>query len=312
MEKCRICNNEKNNKKYLVKERQLNQGETFEYLYCAKCGTLQLMYIPDNIGEYYSNSYYAFREDDSLKKDKYLNLLLKLFIMIESRFEGLSDIFEKFQGTKVYQLKSLSGSKVCFKDSILDVGCGTGNWLQYLSAIGFENLTGLDLFADPIKDRKWKFIKGEITELPNKETYDYVFLNHSFEHMNNPNEALSKIHYILKREGTCVIRIPVIGKKAWRTYKENWYQIDAPRHIFLYSVKAFNYLAKKSGFKLIKVKYDSIETQFRASEYYQKTDWNLDEIYRRTDSKRQSYVKKAIEANRCNDGDQAIFYLKKL
>lgn len=42
MKECKICKNRDHNEIYYVRERQLNKGDIFEYLYCAKCGTLQL------------------------------------------------------------------------------------------------------------------------------------------------------------------------------------------------------------------------------------------------------------------------------
>ena len=39
---CRICGNAKKNKLYEIRERQLKNGDIFQYLYCNQCGTLQL------------------------------------------------------------------------------------------------------------------------------------------------------------------------------------------------------------------------------------------------------------------------------
>ena len=54
MNECKICKNAKNNELYYIKERQLNEGNIFEYLYCCRCGTLQLNETVEDISHFYS------------------------------------------------------------------------------------------------------------------------------------------------------------------------------------------------------------------------------------------------------------------
>jgi len=37
--------------------------------------------------------------------------------------------------------------------------------------------------------------------------------------------------------GWCVIRIPTVSSFAWEHYREQWVQLDAPRHFFLHKVR---------------------------------------------------------------------------
>ena len=56
--RCKICRNSKNNKIYIVHERMLNNGNTFQYLFCDRCGTLQLIDEVVDIGKYYQEDYH--------------------------------------------------------------------------------------------------------------------------------------------------------------------------------------------------------------------------------------------------------------
>jgi len=125
------------------------------------------------------------------------------------------------------------------------------------------------------------------------------------------------LHRLLKENRYILIRIPTVSSHAWRHYRENWVQLDAPRHLFLHSVKSLKHLAETNGFELIKVVYDSTEFQFVGSELYlrniplkahcgkniKNTLFNKDEI--------DEYRKKAEALNQMNDGDQACFILYK-
>lgn len=311
MNECRICKNNKNNKLYYVKERQLNEGDTFEYLYCGKCGTLQLNEVVEDMSHFYQDNYYAFIEENYSRKTLAGRIFDQCFVFVLVHSNWSAKTYERLQGSKYYRLRCLCGTKLKFSDSLLDVGCGSGNWLQFLYTVGFKNLTGVDLYAPPYKQRSWKFIQGEIEDLDEVKKYKFITLNHSFEHMQNPIAVLEKVYRLLDENGMCILRIPLMEQKAWRLYQEHWYQIDAPRHAYLYTKRAMQYLCKKTGLRVKKILFDSLEAQFRASEYYRKTNWSLDYIYKRTRKKVPKYRKMAIEANKNGEGDQAIFYIVK-
>ena len=111
-----------------------------------------------------------------------------------------------------------------------------------------------------------------------------------------------------------MIRIPTVSSYAWKYYGINWYQIDAPRHFYLHSVKSLKILAEKCGFYIDQIKYDSGPLQFSISENY-KQDIPLygnDPHIQFSPEEIKSFEKKAEELNAQNQGDQATFYLKKI
>ena len=64
-----------------------------------------------------------------------------------------------------------------------------------------------------------------------------------------------------------MLRIPTVSSFTWRQYKENWIELDAPRHFFLHSKKSIDLLAEKTGFKIDRYIYDSNELQFFSELY---------------------------------------------
>ncbi len=311
MNECKICKNAKNNELYYIKERQLNEGNIFEYLYCCRCGTLQLNETVEDISHFYSDDYYAFIEEKYDRKTIAGKIFDRCLVFLLVHMNLPVKMYERLQGSKYYQLRCIFGTKLKYSDSLLDVGCGSGNWLQFLDTLGFKNLTGVDLYAPPYKQRSWNFIQGQLEDLEESQKYKLITLNHSFEHMQNPVTVLQKIYRLLDNDGMCILRIPLMEQKAWHMYHENWYQIDAPRHAYLYTKRALQYLCHQANLRIIKIAFDSLEAQFRASEYYRRTNWSLDHIYQKTRDMIPKYRQMAIEANQSGEGDQAIFYIVK-
>lgn len=308
--KCRICGNMSNNKLFLVKERMINKGDVFEYFLCSSCGTLQMKSFEiSNMGEYYSEKYYSFDENQLLNnKSQIKNIFHKVLFFTLLYIPMPRRVTEKCWERFAHYMY-LKGTRVTNDSKILDVGCGSGKWLNFLSCIGFKKLYGIDKYCKCPLDG-FEFNTTDIMHYSQND-FDVITFHHSFEHMENPIEVLARVKELLKSTGICIIRIPVCGGEMWEEYQTNWYQIDAPRHYFLYSQKGFEVLCKKSGFSVERIIYDSMPTQYIISEYYKDTDLSLDEICSRISvQENEKFRKRTQIANRNQEGDMAIFYIR--
>ena len=143
--------------------------------------------------------------------------------------------------------------------------------------------------------------------------------HHSFEHMQDPLEVLKRFYQLLKPDRFLLIRVPIVSSFAWRHYGVHWVAIDAPRHLYLHSLKSVEMLSKRAGFRLIDVVFDSTEFQFIGSELYLRDIPLSDSDTYGRNSKNsifsqnqiEAYRQKANELNLRNDGDQACIYLYK-
>jgi predicted SAM-dependent methyltransferase len=154
-------------------------------------------------------------------------------------------------------------------------------------------------------------MKGDFHDL--NETYHLVMMHHTLEHLPGQTGVFMKVNQLLKKKGVFLVRIPV-KSWAWNTYGVNWIQLDAPRHFYIHTEKSIQSLAKRTGFEIIDIVYDSWELQFIGSEKYlrdiplhEKADSDLfskEEIL--------EFRQKAIQLNKERKGDQAAFVLRKL
>jgi SAM-dependent methyltransferase len=326
MIKCRICGNIEDNKEYIIKEMHFGFEEEFTYFQCKECGCLQIKNIPDNLSKYYPSNYYSFNPAN-LEKRGIISFVKTIFKLIRNSFaifnHGLvGKIIYSFYPYEA--LRSLSRVRLNKNSKILDVGCGTGKLLLELRDLGFTHLVGIDPYIE--KDIEYKngvkILKKTIQEFSESENgkYDLIMFHHSFEHIQEPFETLEACKRLLNPDGIVLIRTPVADSWAWGNYRENWVQIDAPRHIFIYSRKSMEILAPKIGFKIKEIIYDSTEFQFWGSEQYKRGIPLVSDISYAVNRKKSIFSKKQIrvfkklarEFNLKGIGDQAVFYLIKL
>lgn len=316
---CRICNNADHNMAYDVKEMMLGLRDLHTYFECAECGCLQIANMPENIQEYYpSDDYYSY---DKVKSSTGIKGKL---IKLRDRYAAtgtclIGKLMQKLQPHD--KLPALRHAKVTLDSKILDVGCGAGHLLNSLKEAGFKNLLGVDPFnkEDINYENGLKIEQKSIHELNSDANWDFIMLNHSYEHVIDQEEVLLKAFSLLKPGGTCMIRIPTVTSWAWRTYGVDWVQLDAPRHLFLHSIKSMHMLAEKTGFRLDDVVYDSFAFQRWGSEQYQQNIALHDENSYAVNPDKSPFSKEDIhefethskELNKSKAGDQAAFYLVK-
>ncbi|MGA9407701.1 MAG: class I SAM-dependent methyltransferase [Bacteroidota bacterium] len=103
--------------------------------------------------------------------------------------------------------------KELYGKSILDVGCGTGEFLTRL-AVCFPTgqLVGIDISTDiiPRSHEKVKFINSDIVEFELEEKFDIVFSDNVMEHIApaDTRSHLESIKKVLKKDGKIIIIMP--------------------------------------------------------------------------------------------------------
>jgi 2-polyprenyl-3-methyl-5-hydroxy-6-metoxy-1,4-benzoquinol methylase len=309
MKNCKICN-AKLEGTFQVREMMFGTREKFDYAQCPDCKTIQIIDIPATIAAYYPEHYYSFTH--KVTPLKQLPLLKRLI--------GDMRMKKQYRKRNIEVLNFLKPMNILPSQKILDIGCGNGVLVCNMFNLGFTNIGGVDKYISNPYDygHGVKILNKDLSELKSN-SYDLLMMHHVFEHMDDPLDELRKSYALLKKGGYLMIAIPVVGK-AWELYKENWIQLDAPRHFFIYNKQSLQLLTEQAGFVLDKVVYNSTAFQFWGSELYKrdislidertKTTVKIEELF--SAEELQRYELAAQELNATDQGDQAIFYLRKV
>ena len=294
--------------------------EEFEYIECSGCGTIQIAAIPE-LSKYYPENYNPYKSAQLPFADKWTTRATARFAsryftgktaplgqLLVRKKKWTDDLFPLFLREKLLDLR--------FDSRILDFGSGAGDLLNVLSFFGFRDLTGIDLYLpDDIQyDNGVEILKRKLSEL--EPSYDLIMSNHSLEHVPDPLATLQQIKRLLRVGKFCLIRMPVISY-AWEKYGGNWIQLDAPRHINLFTEGGFVSFAESIGFHVEKVIYDSTSFQFWGSEKYLRDIPLVDGDGRISNAmfdpaQLVEWEKEAQLLNHRAKGDQASFYLRKI
>jgi SAM-dependent methyltransferase len=314
---CRICGEPGDHERYTAREMMFGSREPFEYFECRRCGCLQIAEIPADLGRFYGGGYYSYAtppEEPRLKR--YMKRKRTEHALGSRSFLG-SALLRVFGPPTFVSWVRNAGAGLDAR--VLDVGSGSGDLLRQMRTEGFMHLTGVDPYveADLEIAEGVAVLRRSLSSLTGE--FELIMLHHAFEHMPDPKQALCDARRLLRPTGTILIRIPVAGSYAWRSYGTDWVQLDAPRHLHLHTSESMRILADGAGLEIVRTEYDSTGFQFWGSEQYRRgislTDprshafGSEGSVFSRREMK--DFERRAAELNRKGIGDSACFYLRK-
>ena len=191
-ENCIICQSNNLIPFLSLKDHSIS-GEDFKLTQCENCNFIFTQNVPDEneAGKYYQSDSYVSHSDTSN------GLIFKLYhlvrnIMLHRKFKILKD--------------------TPAKKTLLDVGSGTGYFLNYMKLKGFQT-TGIEIDKSA---RELSISKFGLDVYPPdflkktspKQKFGYITLWHVLEHLYNLDDYFKIFHDLLEDEGFLIIAIP--------------------------------------------------------------------------------------------------------
>jgi SAM-dependent methyltransferase len=214
---------------------------TWHFLGCAECASASLDPVPsaDAVARFYPSDY-TFRAaaaTEPLARRLLRGLEWRLFY--RPQYRG-----------RLRSIRRLTG---LVTGRVLEVGCGSGTFLQMLAGAGFEP-RGLDISPEDTKYARDELglavTEGDLaTAAVESERYDAVLLFYVVEHVPDPLALVRQAFTVLRPGGWVVIAVPVVDSAQARVFGARWSQVtEAPRHITLPSRRGLSLLLEGAGF----------------------------------------------------------------
>jgi SAM-dependent methyltransferase len=317
---CRICELETPGTRFEAREQMYGMGGSFRYVECGSCGSVQIEEIPRDLSKYYRSDYYSYKARPVRFGRGRLRDVLR---RIRDRGCALGSSGMPSWLARLFPdpiLSSVGKANLHKKHRVLDVGCGSGNLLRRLSAIGVQPLLGIDPLlptSSQYEDRGFRLRCAHLADV--RGEFDLIMFHHSLEHLPNPNEALGSARRLLAKGGVCLVRMPTVSSDAWEKYREDWVQLDAPRHLHLYSRLGFERSVRRLGYRIRDIRDDSTGMQFWGSEQCRMgIPLESDESVARgpkgsrfTQTQISEFERRAQALNQAGRGDQFAAYLER-
>ncbi|MES2774964.1 MAG: class I SAM-dependent methyltransferase [Bacteroidota bacterium] len=232
---CPCCGNRSISKALVCKDYTVT-SELFEIWQCADCGMRFTQEVPDqdSIGPYYQSDTYISHSDTGK------GLVNKLYKMARN-----------YTLNWKFKLVKLQTGHVGKTGSLLDIGAGTGAFLNTVGNDANWSVTGLepDAGARKVCNEKYSLRlepSEKLFELPS-EKFDAVTMWHVLEHVHQLQEYMQQIKRLLKPNGVAFIALPNYTSKDAQHYAEHWAAYDVPRHLYHFSPQAVRKLATRNG-----------------------------------------------------------------
>ena len=134
---------------------------------------------------------------------------------------------------------------------LLDVGCGSGEWLLSMRERGWI-VDGVDFDANAVKaaEKTGLVIRCGSLEQQNfpDASFDAVTLNHVIEHVPDPLQTFKECFRILKPGGQLFIATPNADSLSHRIFKQHWRGLEPPRHLHIFNMRAMENALRQTGF----------------------------------------------------------------
>ncbi len=260
LEACPICGCNKT-KHFIDCIDHTVSRETYSIVRCEQCGFLFTNPRPDKekIGQYYKSEEYISHSNSSK------GIINKLY----------QEVRKYTLGSKFRLVSSLTkGTR------ILDIGCGTGEFLNTCKKAGWTCIGiepdqgarqyGLNNYGLDVKE------ECAISTLESA-SFDIITMWHVLEHVYDLKERVAELDRLVKPEGTILIAVPNSSSSDALHYKEAWAAYDVPRHLYHFQPKDIELLFKGFGLNVVRIlpmKFDSFYVSM-LSEKYQSGKTNL-------------------------------------
>ena len=274
------------NKIYLETTDHLVSKEKFRLEYSTETDMLVTQPIPENLSNYYESNNYISHTDEAKT-------------LLEKVYQTVKKIALKRKLALINKYHNTS-------KTILDIGCGTGEFLITARKNNWNTL-GVEINDEARnKSSKKNITTYKFIEEVKSSQFNIITLWHVLEHLKDLNGTITKISSLLDTDGTLIIAVPNYKSYDANYYKEYWAAYDTPRHLWHFSQKSISTIFENHNLKVVRtlpMYFDSYYVSLLSEKYKTGKSNYLKAFYRGMLSN--------LKAKRTGEYSSLIYVLKK-
>ena len=215
-----------------LKDYSVSQ-ESFEIVSCNNCGFRFTNPRPAEsaLGKYYESEDYISHTNQG---NNLVNNLYKL--------------------ARIYtiQEKSKLIRKWGRKGHLLDIGCGTGEFIDYNKKLNWA-VSGVevnDKARTQAEELVGQSLFSSLEAVPRDQQYQAITLWHVLEHISQLEESCQKIKSLLAPKGVLMVAVPNCESYDATYYDQYWAAFDVPRHLYHFTQQSMEQWWKKFDLRI--------------------------------------------------------------
>ena len=152
--------------------------------------------------------------------------------------------------------------------NMLEVGCASGSFMHQMAEKGWS-VHGIEVSmkaALATREFGYSVHAGSLESAPlPKKSYDLIVAWMVIEHFHDPLYALKKLREWSNSSTCLVFSVPNAGSFEFLLFKQKWFALQVPTHMYHFTPKTINKLLEEAGWKTEKIFYQRTLTNFIAS-----------------------------------------------
>ena len=202
------------------------------------------------------------------------------------------DNYGPYLGTRVQQINPMSSSPIkkllrplasrvlnfntqllppMLPGRMLEVGCASGAFLHYMASKGWQ-VQGIEFSvkaAEAASQLGYHVHAGSLETAPKpEEPFDLIVGWMVLEHLHDPVSGLKKLRECAKPGAWLVLSVPNAGSLEFRLFKDKWYALQLPTHLYHFTPRTMRRVLQASGWSLEKVYHQRVLSNLIASTGY--------------------------------------------
>ncbi len=140
---------------------------------------------------------------------------------------------------------------------VLEIGFAYGFFLSVCEENKFLDLTGVDIARvgwEYAKDhlKQSKVILGSIEDVKN-ETFDYIFLWDTIEHVCDPKRVISNCYELLNDGGYLILETQNVDSLAAKLLGRKWWHYKYLEHLYHFNKNTIGAIVEEANFKVVNI-----------------------------------------------------------